>query len=75
VPRSKAEQAVFVLNDAEILQLACWGCTIEEHYGCPMDMEWAKDGITGELFIIQGNRTISRIVTENDQHPYQILSR
>ncbi|KAM5519419.1 hypothetical protein FOXYSP1_17843 [Fusarium oxysporum f. sp. phaseoli] len=40
-----------------------------------MDMEWAKDRITGELFIIQGNRTIFRIVTENDQHPYQILSR
>jgi pyruvate,water dikinase len=27
--------------------------TIEEHYGLPMDMEWAKDGITGELFIVQ----------------------
>ncbi|KAF5704423.1 phosphoenolpyruvate synthase [Fusarium mundagurra] len=53
VPTSKAEQAAFVLSDTEILQLARWGCTIEEHYGCPMDMEWAKDGITGELFIVQ----------------------
>jgi pyruvate,water dikinase len=53
VPTSKAEQAAFVLSDTEILQLARWGCAIEEHYGCPMDMEWAKDGITGELFIVQ----------------------
>ncbi|KAH7129920.1 hypothetical protein B0J13DRAFT_588159 [Dactylonectria estremocensis] len=53
VPTSKAERAAFVLSDKEILQLARWACTIEEHYGFPMDMEWAKDGITGELFIVQ----------------------
>ncbi|WAO97196.1 Pyruvate, water dikinase [Fusarium falciforme] len=53
VPTSKAEQDAFVLSDTEILQLARWGCAIEEHYGCPMDIEWAKDGITGELFIVQ----------------------
>ncbi|KAL6902758.1 phosphoenolpyruvate synthase [Trichoderma evansii] len=53
VPTSKAEQHSFVLNDDEILQLGRWACTIEEHYGCPMDMEWAKDGITGKLFIVQ----------------------
>ncbi|KAE8165722.1 phosphoenolpyruvate synthase [Aspergillus tamarii] len=53
VPTSKAEQATFVLNDGEILQLGRWACTIETHYGCAMDMEWAKDGITGELFIVQ----------------------
>ncbi|KAK0641839.1 hypothetical protein B0T16DRAFT_420610 [Cercophora newfieldiana] len=53
VPTSKAERAAFVLTDPEILQLARWGCTIEKHYGCPMDMEWAKDGVTNELFIVQ----------------------
>ncbi|KAH6624699.1 hypothetical protein B0J18DRAFT_186663 [Chaetomium sp. MPI-SDFR-AT-0129] len=53
VPTSKAERAMFVLNDNEILQLGRWACAIEKHYGCPMDMEWAKDGITGELFIVQ----------------------
>ena len=53
VPTSKAERASLVLNDDEILQLAHWACTIEKHYGCPMDMEWAKDGTTGELFIVQ----------------------
>ncbi|KAJ6028031.1 hypothetical protein N7540_003607 [Penicillium herquei] len=53
IPTSKAEQDSFVLKDGEILQLSRWACTIEDHYKCPMDMEWAKDGITGELFIVQ----------------------
>ena len=53
VPTSKAERAAFVLDDKDILQLARWARRIEAHYGCPMDMEWAKDGITGALFIVQ----------------------
>ncbi|KAK0654193.1 hypothetical protein QBC41DRAFT_351525 [Cercophora samala] len=53
VPTSKAERAAFVLADDEILALARWACIIEKHYGCGMDMEWAKDGITGKLFIVQ----------------------
>ena len=40
-----------MLDDKDILQLAHWACIIEEHYGRPMDMEWAKDGETGESFI------------------------
>lgn len=53
------ERASFVLSDAEILLLAKWGAQIETHYTkkhrkwTPMDMEWAKDGISGELFIVQ----------------------
>jgi pyruvate,water dikinase len=43
----------FVLSDDEILTLASWGAIIEEHYGTPMDIEWAKDGFTQELFIVQ----------------------
>ena len=42
-----------VLSDEEALQLARWAVEIEQHYGRPMDMEWAKDGETGELFIVQ----------------------
>ncbi|MFH1340592.1 MAG: phosphoenolpyruvate synthase [Pseudomonadota bacterium] len=53
VPTSKAERAAFVLSDPDILALARWACVIEDHYGRPMDMEWAKDGETGELFIVQ----------------------
>ncbi len=47
------EQQRFILSDDEILTLARWACLIEEHYGTPMDIEWAKDGITNELFIVQ----------------------
>ena len=53
VPTSKAERAAFVLSDDEILILSRWACVIEDHYGQPMDMEWAKDGETGETFIVQ----------------------
>jgi pyruvate,water dikinase len=53
------ERARFSLSDEEVLQLARWACTTEAHYSKvadraqPMDMEWAKDGITGQLFIVQ----------------------
>ncbi len=53
VPTSPTEQRTFVLSDAEILKLARWAIVVENHYGCPMDMEWAKDGETGELFMLQ----------------------
>ncbi|MDX5348257.1 MAG: phosphoenolpyruvate synthase, partial [Hymenobacteraceae bacterium] len=50
---SPEKQRQFVLSDAEITQLAKWALQIEEHYGKAMDIEWAKDGISGELFIVQ----------------------
>ena len=53
VPTSKVERSQFVLSDAEILKLSHWAHTIEMHYGCPMDMEWARDGETGKLYIVQ----------------------
>ena len=53
VPTSMVERQAFVLSDPDILALARWACVIESHYGRPMDMEWAKDGETGELFIVQ----------------------
>jgi pyruvate,water dikinase len=49
----KEEQRRFVLTDDEVLTLARWACIIEEHYGTPMDIEWAKDGRTNELFVVQ----------------------
>ena len=54
-----AERRRFCLTDEEVLKLARWACLIEEHYShlaghdCPMDIEWAKDGVTGELFVVQ----------------------
>ena len=48
-----AERSQLALADDEILTLARWAVQIEAHYAKPMDMEWAKDGRTGELFILQ----------------------
>ncbi|MGP9820268.1 phosphoenolpyruvate synthase [Salinarimonas sp. NSM] len=53
VDTSEDERRRFTLDDAEVMQLARWATAIETHYGQPMDMEWAKDGETGELFIVQ----------------------
>ena len=59
VPTTDLERANFAISDAEILQLARWACQIESHYSkvrgthTPMDIEWAKDGLTGKLFIVQ----------------------
>lgn len=50
---SDQERRSLVLTDPEVLKLARWAVAVEEHYGRPMDMEWAKDGVTGELFMVQ----------------------
>ncbi|MBF2089972.1 MAG: phosphoenolpyruvate synthase [Synechococcales cyanobacterium K44_A2020_017] len=56
---SDSERCKYAITDDEILKLAEWACIIEDHYSnvrgmyTPMDIEWAKDGITGELFIVQ----------------------
>ena len=53
VATTQREQRAFVLAEDEILQLARWAVAIEAHYGRPMDMEWAKDGETNELYVVQ----------------------
>jgi len=53
VNTTKKEQSSFCLTDEEIIQLARWGQVIEDHYQLPMDIEWAKDGESGEMFIVQ----------------------
>ena len=65
-PRENQEQ--FVLNDDEISTLARWALLIEEHYQKPMDIEWAKDGITNELFIIQARPE----TVHSQKNPYKI---
>ena len=49
----KKDRTRFVLEDEEILKLARWSVNIEKHYRTPMDMEWAKDGDSGQLYIVQ----------------------
>jgi pyruvate,water dikinase len=46
-------QKKFILNDPEVVKLAEWAVLIEQHYGRHMDIEWAKDGVSGNLFIVQ----------------------
>ncbi|MEJ2230207.1 MAG: phosphoenolpyruvate synthase [Nitrospirales bacterium] len=59
IPVSPDDRSRFAITDEEILTLARWSCIIEDHYSakkarpCPMDIEWAKDGQTGDLFIVQ----------------------
>lgn len=59
IPVPHPERSRFCINDQQILTLARWACIIEEHYTnhrgsfCPMDMEWALDGLTNTLFIVQ----------------------
>lgn len=58
-PTRREEKERFCMTDDEVLQLAKWACIIEDHYSqkkgkyTPMDIEWAKDGISGELYIVQ----------------------
>ncbi|RLE42084.1 phosphoenolpyruvate synthase [Candidatus Woesearchaeota archaeon] len=73
---SDRDRARFCVTDEEVLQLAKWGCIIEEHYSnrnqrdTPMDIEWAKDGDTGELFIVQ-----ARPETVHSQKNLNVIER
>ena len=71
---SAADRSRFSLSDAEVQQLARQALTIEQHYGCPMDIEWGKDGATGQLYILQarpetvqsrGGRSIERFTLKS----------
>ncbi|MEM2115753.1 MAG: phosphoenolpyruvate synthase [Candidatus Woesearchaeota archaeon] len=70
------DQKKYVLNDDEILTLAKWAMIIEDHYSskkgkfCPMDIEWAKDGISGKLFIVQ-----ARPETVHSQKDHTIMEK
>ncbi|OBI55608.1 phosphoenolpyruvate synthase [Mycobacterium sp. E796] len=53
IPTPKADRTRFCVTDDDVLELAGYACTIERHYGRPMDIEWAKDGLDGRLYIVQ----------------------
>lgn len=72
VPVAATEQKQFSITDEDVLQLARWGATIEEHYARhaghqAMDIEWGKDGRTGKLFILQ-----ARPETVHSQRDYTV---
>ncbi|HEX7391977.1 MAG TPA: phosphoenolpyruvate synthase [Thermoplasmata archaeon] len=61
----------FVLDDDEIVKLAKWACVIEKHYKKAMDIEWAKDGVTGELYIVQARpETVHAVKAANVLETY-----
>lgn len=71
VPTPRVDRDRYCLSDQEVLTLAGHALTIERHYGRPMDMEWAKDGIDGELYIVQSRpETVvsQRSVTEIEKY-------
>ncbi|MDY6841720.1 MAG: phosphoenolpyruvate synthase [Pseudomonadota bacterium] len=53
IPTPKAERERYCLDDADVLTLADYALSIEQHYKRPMDIEWAKDGLDGKLYIVQ----------------------
>ena len=82
VPVPVEERARFALADEEILTLARWGCLIEAHYTArrgrpsPMDIEWAKDGRTGDLFIVQARpETVQSQRAPGVLETYRLLER
>jgi pyruvate, water dikinase len=79
VPVPQADRATFAVTDDDILTLARWACVIEDHYSAkrgapsPMDMEWAKDGLTGELFIVQARpETVQSLKTRDTLETYRL---
>jgi pyruvate, water dikinase len=79
VPVCPDDRQKFALNDDEILTLANWACVIEEHYSSvrgvytPMDIEWAKDGITHELFVVQARpETVQSQKVQNILRSYSL---
>lgn len=70
IPVPEIERTQFCLSDAEILHLAKQACIIEKHYGKPMDIEWAKDGIDQQIYILQ-----ARPETVKSQQNYQVLEQ
>lgn len=80
VPVSERQQ--YALKNDEILQLAHWACLIEDHYtqvrqtDTPMDIEWAKDGLTQELFVVQARpETVQSQKSKNVLRSYQLQKK
>ena len=69
----KSLQEKFSIAPKEILTLARWACLIEEHYGLPQDIEWAKDGETNQLFIVQSRpETVHASRAKNILEEYEL---
>ncbi len=73
---SRSERRSWVLSDDEILQLGRWATAIEQHYGRPMDIEWAKDGDDDRLYIVQARpETVQSQKQAATLHTYRLDER
>jgi len=76
IPTTPQERKKFALNDDEIIELAKYVLLIEEHYKCPMDVEWAKDGNTGKIYIVQARpETVKSRVNKQVIKQYQLKEK
>ncbi|MEK7486274.1 MAG: phosphoenolpyruvate synthase, partial [Planctomycetota bacterium] len=76
VDTTPAERESFVLTEEGILKLARWGCAIEKHYQRPMDIEWAKEDQTGEIYIIQARpETVQSHIKNSSLKSYRLLEK
>ncbi|PIY04138.1 MAG: phosphoenolpyruvate synthase, partial [Gallionellales bacterium CG_4_10_14_3_um_filter_54_96] len=65
----------FSLSDADVLQLARYAVSIEQHYGCPMDIEWGRDGLDGKLYILQARPETVKSRALGRQQQFRLLQR
>lgn len=77
-----SDRQKFVITDDEVIQLAKWGMIIEDHYSeknkrwMPMDIEWAKDGVSGDLYIVQARaETVQSQKNRNILEEYHLLEK
>ncbi len=76
IPVSAAESSQFSISDADAISLARQALIIEQHYGKPMDVEWAKDGISGDLFIVQARpETVQHHTDGNTYERYTLQQK
>ncbi|WP_240274713.1 phosphoenolpyruvate synthase [Mycobacterium ulcerans] len=85
IPTPKADRAHFCITDEDVLELAGYALAIEQHYGRPMDIEWAKDGLDGKLYIVQARpetaasqrsmTTVETYVLEGSGEQREILTK
>jgi len=75
VDLDQKDRSNFSISDDEIITLSQLGLSIENHYGKPMDIEWAKDGIDGQLYIVQARPITTVGSQEHHLEDYQIKSK
>jgi pyruvate,water dikinase len=76
VPTTRRERESFVLTDAEIIELGRWAVAVEQHHGGPMDIEWAKDGENGALYLVQARpETVQSSRSATAQKTYRLSQK